>query len=368
MNSLRIAILSPFQLRLRRGIEASVESLALEFARSGHMVAILCWSGALPANTHLRAAGVTYAALPKARYFEALWATLFYAIHLLRIRPQVALIFFADYGEAGALALARLFHPLKTVFVAEYPVALVRHRFEAFRAWGLRESLAAIVAVDKYLIPDMRGLFPLEPRAIPNGVDTELFKPTRMPEAPSQRASPYRLVTVAALERRKGYGEVLAALPEAIQRLGPVDYIIVGEGSDRGWLEAEIQATGLSESVTLTGSIDNIPAILDRADLFLLPSYGEGLPIAFLEALAMGLPTIVSTDPPYDEMARPAFSVKVARGDKQGMADAIVALLSDPERRRSMAIEARKEAEQLYAWPVVSRQYEALIEELLRAR
>lgn len=88
--------------------------------------------------------------------------------------------------------------------------------------------------------------------------------------------------------------------------------------------------------------------VYTRSLIRLEPDDG-GLPNAYLQALATGLPTIVSNDPPYDDIAQPEFSIRVDRLDRLGMVEAIVQILRDPDRRKAMGRAARREAERTYA-------------------
>jgi len=357
---MRICVISPFQLRLRRGIERFAANLATELALLGQDLTLLSRAGSLPWDKRLVESGVTRHIVPRVRYYESKWAALYYAWVLVRLRPDVVVVFFAGYGEAAGLALASaVCHP-KVVFIAGYPMELVPHRFAEFRQWGLDRRLDAIVVKARHLAPAIEQFFGRATELIPNGVDIDAFHSDRKaPPKPCDERMP-RLVTVAAMERRKGFALVLEALPGVMANVGPVRYTIVGDGPDRGWLEAQIKESHLQDRVELVGAVDAVQPYLADADLFILPSRGEGLPNAYLEALAMGLPTVVSNDPPYDDIARPEFSVRVDRRDPEAMTQAIVRLLRDPVRRASMGRAARREAKDVYAWPTIALKYQDL--------
>jgi phosphatidylinositol alpha-1,6-mannosyltransferase len=97
-----------------------------------------------------------------------------------------------------------------------------------------------------------------------------------------------------ARERYKGYDRVIAAMPYLIARGHDVVYVIVGEGDDRGRLEALAHELHVSERVTFLGAVGSkrLVEAYRMADLFVLPSTGEGFGIAFLEALASGTPAL----------------------------------------------------------------------------
>lgn len=364
---LSVAIISPFQLRVRRGIEASACNLASHLVALGQSVTLLCWSGPLPCDRNFLEAGGNYCIMPSFRYLEAKWAALFYAQTFLRLEPNIVLVHFAGYGEAAALGMTRLIWRPSVVFVVGYPFELVPHRFVEFKAWRLDQHLAGIVIKARHMAPSIAQFFGQQVYYIPNGVDLTSFRPDTTNPYHIKGKIP-QLVSIAAIEKRKGFELVLAALPTVIRQFGPVHYTIVGDGPDKVWLEEYIQHKELAAYVTMVGSQNNILSFLQQADIFLLPSYGEGLPNAYLEALAMGLPTIVSNDPPYDDIAHPEFSIRVDRTDSQAMGAAIVQLLSDPTLRKRMGEAARREAEQAYAWPVVAKHYLAVFHELINKK
>jgi glycosyltransferase involved in cell wall biosynthesis len=365
LTRLCIGIISPFQLRLRRGIEMSTDNLATHLARMAQSVTLLCWSGPLPRSEKFIAAGGTYYAMPALRYFESIWAAFFYAQAILRLKLDVVVLHFAGYGESAALAMTGLIRQSVIVFSVGSPMELVPHRFEEFKKFGLGGSINGIVVKGHYMAPAIEQFFGKPTYYIPNGVDTNKFYPESTHVSLNAEGKKWELVTVAALEQRKGIDLVMNALPEVIAQMGPVNYTIIGDGPERGHLEKQIHELGLEPYITLVGSHFDVRPYLNQADLFLLPSYGEGSPNAYLEALAMGLPTIVSNDPPYDEIAHPEFSIRVDRQNQQSMTTAIVQLLNDPSLRHKMGEAARREAEQVYAWPDVARSYLAIFHKLI---
>jgi phosphatidylinositol alpha-1,6-mannosyltransferase len=105
------------------------------------------------------------------------------------------------------------------------------------------------------------------------------------------------LLTVGRMdsrERYKGHERVFDAMPELVAAGHDVVYLIVGEGDDRARLEARAREAGLADRVRFMGSVE-LPKLVElyrAADLFVMPSSGEGFGIAFLEATACGTPTI----------------------------------------------------------------------------
>jgi phosphatidyl-myo-inositol dimannoside synthase len=105
------------------------------------------------------------------------------------------------------------------------------------------------------------------------------------------------LLTVArlsALDRYKGHDRVIRALPELRARFPDLAYVIAGDGDDRPRLEALARGQGVADIVCFVGQVAEAELVehYRMADLFVMPSTGEGFGIVFLEALACGVPAI----------------------------------------------------------------------------
>lgn len=99
---------------------------------------------------------------------------------------------------------------------------------------------------------------------------------------------------LAASERYKGHERVIATLPQLVARGLDVRYVIAGDGDDRARLERIVAESRLAERVTFLGAItgDALPDLYRAADVFVMPSTGEGFGIAYLEAMACGTPAL----------------------------------------------------------------------------
>lgn len=126
-------------------------------------------------------------------------------------------------------------------------------------------------------------------RVIRPGIDVEMFR------AGDPRERPYDLITVARLETLKG----ILDLPDVMQRIVAVrpttTLAIVGHGSQAEELRRQVDRRGLGDRILLLGERGDVPELLARARVFVLPSHEEGLSTAVLEAMASGLP-VVATD------------------------------------------------------------------------
>jgi glycosyltransferase involved in cell wall biosynthesis len=169
---------------------------------------------------------------------------------------------------------------------------------------------------------------------IRNGVDTDGAVPTR-----GDGAEP-TVVAVGRLQRPKdpltlarAFGRVRASFSA----------VIVGEGPDRPRLEAEIRRLGLDEAVVLAGDRSDVADMLAGADIFVLSSTSEGLPLSILEAMAAALPVVASSVGGVPEAVEDGDTgLLVPPRDPVRLAAALERLLVDPGLRRRLGANGRK--------------------------
>lgn len=139
------------------------------------------------------------------------------------------------------------------------------------------------------------------------------------------------------------------------------ELVLVGDGPMRAEIEDRIQREGLLRSVHLRGVIprDDVYRELGRADVFVSTSGGEGLPVALLEAMACGVPVVVSDIPPHREVARAAHGLPlVPVGDTQGFARALTRVRNiDPDERKRVARRLRACVVENYSVRAMNRAY-----------
>ena len=134
---------------------------------------------------------------------------------------------------------------------------------------------------------------------LPNGIDTTVFySDERLRNQMRQKfgctADNIVFVAVARLAQVKAPLTLLNAFYKVVQSHPNARLVYVGEGSERPKLEAFIRQNGLENNVCLAGTQDNINAWLNMADVFVLPSIEESLPLSLLESIQVGLPCLVS--------------------------------------------------------------------------
>jgi len=142
------------------------------------------------------------------------------------------------------------------------------------------------------------------------------------------------VVTIANFRAKKDYPTLLAAAKRATDEESRLRFVSVGHGPDEEALLHEHRRLGLGDRFRFLGYHADPARVLSAADVFTLTSRHEGLPISLLEALALGLPTVVSAVGGIPQVVRPDIEGRlVSAGDVGGFATAYVELARDPSAR-----------------------------------
>lgn len=171
---------------------------------------------------------------------------------------------------------------------------------------------------------------------VPNWIDPSMYEvPPR-----SQRAEDAvpTLLFIGWLEKNKGVHDLLEALALLRDRGRRFRALIGGSGSQHRPLMEQATRLGLQDRMEFRGWIagDDKARAFAEADVFVLPSYSEGMPNSVLEAMACGLPVVSTTVGGVPELVTKDGSVLVAPGARADLAEALEPLLTDSQRRVAM--------------------------------
>ena len=199
---------------------------------------------------------------------------------------------------------------------------------------------------------------------IPNGIDAARFTPAV--DGARRTTQGLELLTVARLVRRKGLEDLLEAV--AHLRELPVRLTIQGAGPDADTLQRLAVRLGVADRVVFSGFRlrEHLPEVYRAADLFVLPSHAESFGLAVLEAMACGLPVIVTAVGGMVEYVQPGVhGLLVPPGDPRALAEAIAHLERDPETRRQMGARNAALVRQRFLWSHVAAAYAHVYARLL---
>jgi glycosyltransferase involved in cell wall biosynthesis len=185
----------------------------------------------------------------------------------------------------------------------------------------------------------------------------------------ARREEPPALVTVGHLVARKRHADVLRALAVLGRKHPALRYQIVGEGPERVALEGLATRLGVSDRVDVLGQLppDEALAHVRGATLFVMPSTEEAFGVAYVEAMAGGVPAIGCRGEPGPEEIAAAGDglVLVPPGDIERLTQRIDELLSDPQRLRETGRRARETVAANFTWERCGRETVAAYEHVL---
>lgn len=189
---------------------------------------------------------------------------------------------------------------------------------------------------------------------IPNGVDLDCFCPL---SADGHAGGAVRLVCVGRLIERKGQQHLLQALQMVRLAGRPVTLTLVGTGDHEAALRQQAAQLGIGDQVHFAGCVphERMPDLYREADIFVLPSYNEGMSIALLEAMACGLPVVVTDTGGTRELLDGNGAI-VRWADVGALAQAITALASSAQSCHAMGERSRALAAR-YTWARVAEDY-----------
>jgi phosphatidylinositol alpha-mannosyltransferase len=222
---------------------------------------------------------------------------------------------------------------------------------------------AAVIAVSEPVIEAHARYFNADWEIIPNGVDTSFFRPGSQPVQTLPDLRP-ELLFLGRLDPRNGLDTLLEAMPAVLSQLPDVHLTVAGDGPLRPMYERMARTVG--PRVTFVGQVNgNRPFYYSRAALYLCPTTKASFGITLLEAMACGTPMAVSDITGFRELvAGGDEAALVPKDDPSAWATAIVRLLADEERRKTMSSAGLAKAE-LFAWPRVAGHVTAVYRRVL---
>ncbi len=155
--------------------------------------------------------------------------------------------------------------------------------------------------------------------------------------------------TLARMAPQKGLEYFIKAIP-LIQKNTNTKYIIAGDGPLLPLLKSQATELGLSERLSFTGHVENVPEFLSCLDIFVVPSIAEGLSITTIEAMSVGLPVIASRTGGLPELVKHGETgLLVEPRDPAKLAQAVTELLINKNKRQLMGLYAHKKASEMFS-------------------
>jgi glycosyltransferase involved in cell wall biosynthesis len=203
-------------------------------------------------------------------------------------------------------------------------------------------------------VVNIYGFRPSKTVVVVNGVSSSAFAPSKINRATLRARldidpEEFLLVCAARLVEAKGIDIVIRAVSQVLRQGVPCKCIILGDGPLREKLQQKVNFAGLWDYVFFVGFQPDVRPYLQAASAFILTSHLEGLPISILEAMACGLPCIVTNVGGSAEAVQHGVTgLVIPPGSAEAAADAILYLATNPDKRAEMAGNAREVASQSF--------------------
>ncbi|MGD1888232.1 MAG: glycosyltransferase [Cohaesibacteraceae bacterium] len=224
--------------------------------------------------------------------------------------------------------------------------------------WSLGQA-DTLVTLSDAMEQNLKRLGLSQPvRVIPPMVDTLALAPMPEPNGPKT------LLYSGALGFKQGFGQLLD-LAQHLQELDPsIRLVLRGEGGQEDRLRDQIKHRGLEQiAIKPLGPVDGLSDMLAEGHIHLLPQQPGGasaaLPSKLFASMAVGRPVVATADPGTpvaDWIEQSGCGIAVAPGDRAALAQAVVALTRDPERRKAMGRAGRQAAERYVSVDRIGRE------------
>lgn len=350
-----IVIISPYLYELTRGIERYCLCIAKAFLDEGIKITMYVWSAENGQSCGEVDPRIKIRVVPRSRYFQDKVASIMYNLWLPIDSPDCTILNFMYHGEQ--------YLPKKGsyLYVLHSPASQIPTRYENAKAIVSKFKKIHIIAISKIVENDAIPYFRNVPISlIYNGTDTRNFKPCNQ----HGQSDTLKIISAAAFEPRKGMHFMIEAL-KSFNRKFVYHIYGTGDKSYNNYLSKLITENHLEDSIVLKGSVSNINEILPQYDLSVLLSKGEAFALSPIEALACGVPIMVSQYPPYPEFVDDSFGFIVNREDPKQILSKLEWIVNNRGKFHKMKETARVTAER-FSWSSVIKNYINVINDLIK--
>ncbi len=226
------------------------------------------------------------------------------------------------------------------------------------------KKATTIVTISKYSVEKIQQHYSVDPekvQIVPNGVDTEVFKPSVDQDGLKQKFNFGKgpcVLFVGNLIPRKGLFFLIESAKKIVKQQPDIKFLIAGEGPLKNPLARSIQEENLTDNFKFLGRVDEklLPLLYNSSDVFVLPSIQEGQGIVLLEAQASGKPVIAFDIGGVKEVVRNGETgLLVKLGDSDALTDALMELVENKALREIMGASGRKFVVDNFTWDVCAQ-------------
>ena len=206
---------------------------------------------------------------------------------------------------------------------------------------------------------------------IPNAIDLRRFTSGGETRAAARRSlhiptDGFLVAGVGRLNPQKNFMLFLEIAKRLLTQFTNLHFLLAGEGPEENLLREKAASMGISNKITFSGYIADTRRVYTAADVLLMPSRFEGLPMTLLESMAMGLPVVASNLDGIAEVIQHAEDGYLSPSNSaETFAQHIALLLSNPDQARRIAINARAKIEKHFSVERLTSQVEAIYDRFL---
>ena len=330
-----------------RGIETLTVNLANALAEKGIEVSLITAAQTLKNLRVTPDPQVKVYAYPTFRYFEHLTIVPFSLHHFLHHQYDYVVVFFADFGEGLTWRLLQKWkRDLPLVLYLCYPYSSVPHRYRSFMKLGWDKKARHIWGDSRWIAKEVGELFGRKVPVLPVGTNPERMKPnpafrTEWRRHYGLQDTDLMILTVSALEYRKGIWRGIEAMARLAPRFPHLKYCVLGTGKDESKLKKMVKDLGLEHRVLFPGAIANPENFYSLADIFLMLPDAEANSVACHEAMACGLPVVVSQTEGFTENVSPDAGFFVDPDSPDEIDLALTPLITDSSLRERLGQNGR---------------------------
>lgn len=319
-----------------------------------------------------------YIAFPRAYFFE--YSGWFYYLGLRRTIEKIHREFPFDIIHAhvalpdgyGALLVNRVYKKPLVVTIHGLDMATIIHRNDRCkrRIFEVLATASKVICVSSKLRKQCLGVYDDDAKfdIVSNGIS-----PAKILEAPGHFREKYEgkkvLLTVGWLYKLKGHDYVIRALPEIIERVPALVYLIVGSGPEEDCLKRLVDQLGLNDYVEFCGWKDHetVMEYMSICDLFVMPSWDEAFGVVYVEAMAHGKPVIACRGQGIEDVIVDSETgLLVKSKDLESLKEAMIRLLIDRRLAEDMGRRGKQVVLSDFTWEKSAQKLLEVYEEVLR--
>lgn len=243
-------------------------------------------------------------------------------------------------GRLAGLPVVNTLHSIEDVLQEFHPMIGFLETW-AMRYWANRIAAVGHTIRDSFQSRLRGRSIDVIPNAVSVPVRITQAERTKLRKEIAGDPSKTILISVGRFAPAKGYEDLVLAFSMLVTSHPDIVLLLVGDGPLFGEIHNLVSQSGLEKNVFLAGRRNDVPSLLAASDLYVSSSHWEGLPLAILEAMTVGLPIVATSVGDIPRVVTPDIGLVVPSHQPESIAEAIAKLLDEPARLRQMGAAGR---------------------------